>query len=135
MVVLPWMTYLWQRKFIHPYALSMAGILAIYLENYERYSLGLYCGHIGNHIWAFILCCDLWPWMTLKGQNSKIRHFAVCIFKKSSFKSSVIIKTIDSHLKLWFTNMTSDLERSYNMFSTNILKTVRDTVLVCIKDI
>ena len=100
-----------------------------------RYRHGLYYGHIGNHIWAFILCYNLWPWMTLKGQTSKIMHFAACILKKSSFKSSSLWKTIDSHLKLWFTNMTSDLERSYHMFSANISKTMRDTDMVCITDI
>ena len=31
--------------------------------------------------------------------------------------------------------MTSDLERSYHMFSANISKTMRDTDMVCIRDI
>ena len=50
-----------RSKFIHPFASSMAVILAIglYLENYVRYLLGLYYGHIGNHILAFILCYEV----------------------------------------------------------------------------
>ena len=31
--------------------------------------------------------------------------------------------------------MTSDLSRSYHMFSVNILQTMRDTDMVCITDI
>ena len=38
------------------------------LENYKRLRLNLCCRHIGNHIWAFIWCHDLWPWTKVKGQ-------------------------------------------------------------------
>ena len=106
-----------------------------YLANYRRYRLGLYYGHIGNHIWAFILCYDHWPWMTLKGQTCKIEHFAACSLQKSSFKWSIIIKTIDNHLNFNLQQWLLTLKGHITCFSANISKTIRDTDLFCITDI
>ena len=88
------------------------------LENCERYELDLYDGHIGNHIWAFVFCHDLGPWMTLKGQTRLKNCFStvVYIFKKMLLKASVILIMVDlsSPPKLYLTNMTFDLSRSFN---------------------
>ena len=44
------------------------GFFLRYLKNYERSRLHLYWRHVGNHIWAFVWCHDIWPWT--RGQKS-----------------------------------------------------------------
>jgi len=50
---------------INPHHCSYEKIAVKYLENGERYDVGLKGGQIGNHPWAFDWHHNLWPWMTL----------------------------------------------------------------------
>ena len=48
-----------------------------YLENGERYDVGLKGGQIGNRPWAFDLDHELWPWMTVNRPSSRSRDFGI----------------------------------------------------------
>ena len=37
-----------------------------YMTNNESERLHFYHSHVGNHIWAFTWCHDLWPWSKVK---------------------------------------------------------------------
>ena len=50
-----------------------------YLENGERYDVGLIGGQIGNHPWAFDWHHNLWPWMTLNLSSSNFKVITITV--------------------------------------------------------
>jgi len=56
---------------INPHHCSYEKIAVKYLENGERYDVGLKGGQIGNHPWAFDWHHNLWPCMTLNLPSSR----------------------------------------------------------------
>jgi len=51
-----------------------------YLENGERYIVGLKGGQIGNRQWDFTWHCDLFTWVTLNRPRSGSQDFRIKYF-------------------------------------------------------
>ena len=75
----------------------------IYLGQYLRhgacYDHCLYEAHIHSHIlWYFSLPCDLWPWITFKGQIKVTPFKGLCLITGALYSESLYEIHIVSHI-------------------------------------